>query len=144
GIAIRDFQIPSSGMAKELLIFIDDNYDLLPDALFVMLHENGKQLLSVAIEIERYAKSDDRTIMKLRRFASGTRIDGVIWLCDGAGIANRLRRLYKSRVMPRANRINNYGNNFMLFQDDNLYSVNPTLSLRNVANEEDKIASWMS
>ena len=144
GIAIRDFQIQYSGIAKELVLAIDDHPELLPDILFVLPTEDGSRLVSIAIEIERYVKSDERTLMKLKKFAAGSRLDGVIWLCDGNGIASRLRDLYNARVIERANRVNNYGNNFMLFHADLFNYSKPEVLIKNAACEYVDIRSWIN
>ncbi len=144
GIALRDFAVYSSGIAKELILAFDTAPELLPDILFVLPSQDGSRLVSIAVEVERYVKSDERTLMKLKKFAIESRLDGVIWLCDGDGIASRLSHLYNTRVRPHAIRIRNYGDNFMLFQSDQLYSLNPTLNLKNAGDKHVDICAWMS
>ncbi len=140
---LRDFQIRSSNIARELLLETDNDVDLLPDLLLILQSTDGSNLISVAVEIERYMKTDDRTLMKLRKFAAESRLDGVIWFCEDDGISDRLRRLYVNRVLPKANRINNYGHNFMLFQDDIFAAKKTTFCLQNTAHDNIHIHSWM-
>ena len=139
---LRDFQIRRSSIARELLLETDNDVDLLPDLLLIMQSLDGSNLVSVAVEIERYMKTDDRTLMKLRKFAAESRLDGVIWFCEDDGISDRLRGLYVNRVLPKANRINNYGQNFMLFQDDIFAAKKTTFCLQNSAHEDIHIHSW--
>ena len=142
-ILLRDFSLRNSQMARQILLEIDNDIELIPDLLIVQLSEDGKTLVSVAVEIERYMKTDMRTLIKLKRFAAGSRLDGVIWLCDNDGIAERLKRLYNTRVKDRAHRISNYGSNFMLFQNECFPSSRPTLNLQNAASESVDFNSWI-
>ncbi len=143
-IAVRKFQIRRLPLASELLQAHNDPPYLLPDIFLIQPSNSGKGHISLAINVEEYAKSDERTIEELKKFSCSSDVDGVIWLCDVDGVADRLKQLYTKRVMPRADRINNYGHNFMLFHEGDLYSLKPNLNLRNAANKEVKIIHWMN
>ena len=140
---LRDFEIPSSPLAMRLLIQLEDEREMLPDLLLFIPNDSCEQIITVAVEIERYMKTDARTILKLKKFASESLLDGVIYLCDNDGISSRLSRLYNSKVQSGANRINNYGNHFMLFKS-NLYADNiNSLKVLNASGEEIELHSWM-
>ncbi len=142
-ILLRDFSLRNSRMARQILLEVDNDIDLIPDLLIAVLSDDRKTLVSVAVEIERYMKTDLRTLIKLNRFAAGSRLDGVIWLCDNDGISERLKRLYNTRVKDRAHRINNYGSNFMLFQDECFPASIPTFSLQNAENKSVDFNLWI-
>ncbi len=140
---MRDYSLRSSGLARELLLETDNDIDFLPDLLMIAPANDGSAFISVAVEIECHMKTDDRTVMKLKKFASESRLDGVIWLCEDDCISSRLQRLYNKRVKEHALRTNNYDDNFMLFYDNVFSSDTSQLRLQNAACGYVDIQSWM-
>lgn len=141
---LRDFEIPSSPLAMRLLIQLENERDMLPDLLLLISNPSCDQIATVAVEIERYMKTDARTILKLKKFANESLLDGVIYFCDNDGISSRLSRLYNSNVRASANRINNYGEHFMLFKSSLDTGKINSITLQNAMNEDVLLTSWMS
>lgn len=140
---LRDYSIPSSPLALRLLISSVDDRDYLPDILLIMPSEDGSNLVTIAVEIERHMKTDYRTLLKLKKYTNESLVDGVIYVCENAGISKRLKRIYNSKIRPDALRINNYGSNFMLFQDEVFSSIPLKVNLHNADGNNVDISHWM-
>lgn len=140
---LRDYEIPSSKVALSLLSVTSDDRDFLPDLLLMLPNQECNGLVSVAIEVERFVKSENRLKLKLKKFANESYVDGVIYLCANDGIVDNLRRIYNISTKPQALRVNNYGDNFILFQDDIFEAKIPQLNLQNAAEKETEIRCWM-
>lgn len=140
----RDYQFATDPDAQALLLMQNEGHDLLPDILFTLGEGAPASPIAVALEIERTAKSEDRLLLKLRKYAERTRIDGLIYVCSQSALQEKLVSVYKSKVLERALRINHYGKNFYLFADG---STNHRLGeplMFNSDMEAISLRSWLS
>jgi hypothetical protein len=55
---------------------------------------------------------------KLSKYASGTYLDGVVYICEFEEIWNHSLTVYRSQVLKKALRIGHYGENFFLISLD--------------------------
>lgn len=139
---LRDYEIRRSQAALRLLISDGQEPELLPDILFLVPSQDRTSLVSVAIEIERYMKSQTRLVAKLKKFANESLLDGVIYICEDDGIVGRIGQIYTTKVRDSANRINNYGDNFLLFKDNVDISSYPHFDLKNARGDVVSLMSW--
>lgn len=112
---LRDYEIQQSTQASRPLLSLNQDPDLEPDLLLLYKTETGKVQTSIAVEIERSQKSDARLLAKLKKYANGSLLDGVVYVCESERIERVIRLIYQKKVMHRAHRIKQYGNNFLLF-----------------------------
>jgi hypothetical protein len=140
---LRDYMISTSPLALRLLICKVGDRDFLPDILLILPSGDGSNLVTVAIEIERHMKTDYRTLLKLKKYTNESLVDGVIYVCENSAISKRLRRLYNAKIRADALRINNYGTNFMLFQNETFGSIPLKINLHNVDEKNVDISLWI-
>lgn len=114
---IRDYMISSSESAKACLQSYGDDKELLPDILAILPSHAGNKPVNIAFEIERTIKSGRRITHKLKKYCNESKLDGVIYICEDTAIAKRVRTIYRNHILKDALTINNYGDNFILFQD---------------------------
>ncbi|MCM0606585.1 MAG: hypothetical protein KA715_10885 [Xanthomonadaceae bacterium] len=113
---ISDFKIAQDKSARETLLIPDDgDVDLFPDLLLRIPSIHSSNTINIAVEVERSIKSKFRLAKKLKKFASRSRLDGVLYVCSNPKISDSLQRVYKMRVLPTALRIQHYGDNFLMF-----------------------------
>jgi hypothetical protein len=140
---MREHRFASDLAATQELLSDGNDYELRPDLL--LLQEVGEELdrLSVAVEIERSRKSDTRIITKLEKYATETHLDGVIYFCETDMISERIRLLYKCKILDGARRVKHYADNFFLFSDVTSVTMNSEPLLRNAANQCVSLKRWM-
>ncbi len=114
---IREDSIGSYEIAKNILQVKEQDFDLLPDLLLIFPKSEEHEAISIAFEIERTRKSDRRIMRKLRKYLMGTRIDGLIYICDSGRLSETIRMLYEKKLAEQALRIGHYGEHFFLFSD---------------------------
>lgn len=114
---IREFEIGQYQTALNTLQISALNFELRPDFLLMLPKSANTGQISIAFEIERSRKSDRRLLRKLWKYVDGTRIDGLIYICDSDGLSETIRRLYEIKLLPKTQRQKRFGENFFLFSD---------------------------
>ncbi|MBL7716357.1 MAG: hypothetical protein JNL01_12900 [Bdellovibrionales bacterium] len=113
----HDFQMWRSDKIREMLK-IDKNEEIhtYPD-LLIAFECNVGNYCTIAIEVERTQKSGSRIIRKLRGLAIASEIDGVLYICRGTHVADNVKRIYRTHVLPHAHRVERYADQFLLISD---------------------------
>jgi hypothetical protein len=117
GQTLRDINLDESAVALRKLLSSRNDFELRPDLLLLLPTKDGNETRSVAFEIERSMKSAQRIIMKLKKYANETLLDGVVYVCEDGAVAERIRQIYRSKVLNDTLRIKRYNENFLLFSD---------------------------
>jgi len=100
---------------RRALISSAADVELRPDIILQADKAEGNGAINIAIEIERTRKTHRKLLNKLKKFATSTLLDGVVYISDKDGIKDTLRRLYKGNIVSGAGRIRQYGDHFILF-----------------------------
>ena len=114
---IRDFEFKNSFKAEKIMLTSIEDLDLHPDLLLIFPEGEGHNEIAIAVEIERSFKTIKRLRQKLKKYANGTHVDGVVYLCDTQYIANSISKVYESKPLQTSKRIGHYSENFLLFGD---------------------------
>lgn len=114
---IREHTIGGHEIAKNVLQVKDGEFDLLPDFLIRFPPVGAESATYIAFEIERTRKSNNRILRKLQRYLNGTKIDGLIYVCDNGRLSETIRQLYRTKLLARSPRVGHYANHFFLFSD---------------------------
>lgn len=138
---IREHDIGSHELAKEILLVKGNESDVLPD-LLVMFPKNEFGQINIALEIERTRKSNSRILRKFKKYMSETRIDGLVYLCDSGRLSETLRTLYETNFIAKSNRISHYRQNFFLFADSMSGGGPPYNDFYNAEGKPTSFASW--
>lgn len=138
---VRDYDLGSDEVARNILMLDAFDADLLPDFL-VMLPINDNSNVTIAFEIERTRKSEKRLIKKFRRYMEETRLDGVVYVCDSGRLAETLRAIYETKLVDKAERIHNYVHNFLLFSDSFSAGSRPLETFFNVNGDPVSLFDW--
>jgi len=129
---IRDFKSAGNDSVRLTMLTDDGSAEsVAPDLLLIYRGDTPSRLTKIAFEIERTQKKKDRLRAKLRKYAVGTRIDGVVYICSTDRIERVLATLYKSKIVPLAGRINHYSSGFLLLGRDD---VTPSKSAEKMVN----------
>ena len=115
---LRDFEFYHNSFVQEILLTDRHDYEFQPDVLLTFQGNAGSPRVSVAFEIERSKKSERKLIAKLHKYANGTMLDGVVYICDSKQVSEPVRRAFKTKIEPKAWRINHYGEYFFLFSNE--------------------------
>lgn len=117
GEFVRENTIGSSEISKRILQLQNRDFDLMPDFLMLFPKTESTDSTSIAFEIERTRKSDKRILRKFRKYLNGTKIDGLIYICDSGRLSETIRLLYQTKLLDQAHRVKHYGDHFFLFSD---------------------------
>ncbi len=139
---IRDDSLGSHGIAKEALLSKGDLSDVLPDFLVIFPERAPHRRITVAFEIERTRKSNLRIHEKLKKYLDETRIDGLVYVCDNARLAETIRMLYVEKLQARSQRTKHYGSNFFLFSDSMSAGPDPLSRLYNANAQKVSLENW--
>ncbi len=142
-LVIRDFEFSRNADAVEILYVEEDDFEFVPDILLIFPRTENTPMVSVGVEIERSRKTELRIRNKLKKYANETLLDGVIYLCESDDVSNEIRRVYRSSVLGKSIRINHYGNNFLLTQDELLNSKKNKIKMLNVKTQIIFIKEWV-
>lgn len=112
---LRDFEFNSHPVISQILMSQTDDYETRPDLMLLLRGEKASPLLAIAVEIERTRKSKSRIVRKLKKYATQTKLDGLIYVCEETPLKILFQDLYESRVLSNALRIKHYGKNFFMF-----------------------------
>lgn len=140
---IRDHAIKTHATAKDILAIKGEPQDPCPDILIVFNKDVEAKRVSVAIEVERFCKSNDRLEFKLRKYTNEAFLDGIIYVCESDEIVRKLARVYYGRVIKRAAKVNNYGNNFFLSRSDIECNNNSALKFMNAMGDKVDLLEWI-
>lgn len=113
-IALRDFEFTRNIEAQKVIPNLTELDQPRPDVLLLLPDMSKNKIVSVAIEFERSPKEQNRLFKKLKFYAAGTHIDGVVYIATADRIIESLSSVYESRVLEKAVRIKHYGKNFLL------------------------------
>lgn len=140
---VRDFRIKEYGDISNLLLIDEKDPEVWPDIVlyFPENFEHGSILIPFEIELSR--KSDKRLYSKLRKYANGTRSDGVVYLCHKNTLADTIRGVYQKSVMKDSLRISHYGDLFLLFGDRTFQADSLEPRLLNVNLETVSLKDWI-
>ena len=140
---LRDFQLGSHPRALNLLLARKYELDLRPDMFILFPASQGFAQTSVAVEYERTQKSDKRLREKLTTYASETRVDGMVYICESDTISQRLMMLYRSKVLERSPRIRHYGANFFMLTSVGLRGTDGKFLVVNAEGKYVDLVRWI-
>ena len=141
---IRDFEFKDSPKAEQIMLVSADELDLHPDLLLVFPKKGDQKEIALAVEIERSFKSVKRLRQKLRKYANGTHIDGLIYLCDSRYIANSISKVYETKPLQTSKRVGHYSENFLLFGDADSIHTKSFLEMCNSRLKTVFLPSWIT
>ena len=141
---VRDYEFKNCEQSKAILQWSDKQSDLSPDLLLLLPNTKTQESVTIAVEIEKSRKSDERLLKKISKFANSSLVDGVIYLCDTDYLAEVVRQIYKSRVLYSAHRIKQYANNFFMFSNSLDEQKYDSLNLYNAALKNVSLLTWTS
>lgn len=116
-VIIREHQAINHSIGSEILGAKGTKDDLLPDILMLFPENDGNSRVSVAVEIERTRKNNERIVQKLKRYSEKSKISGLLYVCDTERLADTIRLLYKESLTSKSFRIGHYADYFFLFSD---------------------------
>lgn len=116
--------------------------DLVPDILLEFPSSHGSEKLLVAVEIERTQKSRARLMAKLRKLATRTQFDGVLFVSESEQVLANVKRVYRDSEMRKSKRIGHYSQAFCLFFIGEVASVQ-TFSCHSAEGKEVPFRFWI-
>lgn len=143
-LVIRDLYFSRYPEIQNILLASEDEYEKRPDILIFCKTSDGLKEIVVAVEIERTQKSEKRLYEKLKKYAVGTTLDGVIYFCLDDSIANTLRQIYQSQVLKQALRVNQYGDNFLLLGHNSSAQFHTLHDVTNSAGKNVAVDMWIT
>ncbi|MBK9322391.1 MAG: hypothetical protein IPM97_05465 [Bdellovibrionaceae bacterium] len=139
---VREHSIGSHAVAQRVLQLQQRDFDLMPDFLLIFPKTETSEATYIAFEIERTRKSDKRILRKFRKYLNGTKIDGLIYICDSGRLSETIRLLYQTKLQEQSHRVKHYGDHFFLFADS-LEGGGPTLArLFNAKTQQVSFNNW--
>tara|TARA_B100001248_G_scaffold203924_1_gene158096 strand:+ start:4131 stop:4988 length:858 start_codon:yes stop_codon:yes gene_type:complete len=141
---IRDFEFENSPLAQKIMITNDSERDLKPDVLLVFKDTTNKRLTSISFEFEKTRKSNARLKAKLKKYASQSRVDGVVYICDEDRIKEAIQGNFESAVLPRALRVKHYSDYFLMFTKIKNININLSDTLYGLNQKTVSIDKWIS
>lgn len=139
---IREDSISSHDTAMNVLQIQKTDFDLRPDFLMSLPRGPAGEPTYLAFEIERTRKSEQRLLRKFRKYMDGTRIDGLIYICDSGRLSETIRLLYQNKLLAQTQRQKRFGENFFLLSDS-LDGGGPQLPrLFNAAGKPTSFETW--
>ncbi len=141
---VRDFEFQNSSDAEKIMLASARELDLHPDLLLVFPKTDAQEEVAIAVEIERTPKTVKRLKHKLKKYANGTHVDGVIYLCDTEQIKNSIARVYESKSLQQSKRIGHYSENFLLFGNALSIHTEPFAEMFNSRFKTVFLPAWVS
>ena len=139
---IREHDIDSHGIAKNILQQNGKALDLMPDFLMIFPKTATHEKVSVAFEIERTRKSDARIQNKLKTYIYETHVDGLIYVCDSGRLSETIRQLYQKNTLAKAHKKRGCADNFFLFSDSMSAGASPLASFYNANGQPTSLINW--
>ena len=143
-VAIRDYQFQGSHFASEILLADRNEFELLPDLLVRFEPSVGQSPVTVAVEIEKTVKAKRRLQDKLKKYADGTALDGVMYVCERPDIQSAVASAYKSSVSGKSRRIGHYGDFFLLFSDENNQPSKGDIKMSTTDDVSVSLLNWIA
>jgi hypothetical protein len=100
-------------------------------------------MIYVGVEIERQHKNHEKLRLKIKKYADGTDLDGVIYVCSQHRISQPISLIYTSKLLDRAHRINHYGRNFLLFVGDKSTVQDGDIVMQNSDFKSVSLKNWI-
>lgn len=124
--------------------YTPDRYDLdlVPDILLEFLRAPGAEKLLIAVEVERTQKSRPRLMAKLRKLATRTQFDGVLFVSESEQVLANVKRVYRDSEMRKYKRIGHYSHAFCLFFVGEIASVQ-AVSCHSAEGKEVPFRFWI-
>ena len=141
---IRDYQFQRNTFANEVLLTDRNNFELLPDLLVRIDSSVNQSPITVAIEIEKTVKAKRRIQEKLKKYADGTTLDGVIYVCERPEIQEAVALAYQSSVTGKSRRIGQYDNFFILFAEEGNKPFADDIKLSTTNNFSVSLSRWIT
>lgn len=139
---IREHDIDSHNIAKNILQQNGRALDLMPDFLMIFPKTTTQEKVSVAFEIERTRKSNARIQNKLKTYIYETHIDGLIYVCDSGRLSETIRLLYERNASTKAHKKRGYADHFFLFSNSMSAGANPIDSFYNAGGQPTSLMNW--
>lgn len=139
---LRDHLYQFSEEAQKVLLMSDNKFEVIPDLLLLFPKSENQHPVRIAVEIERTRKANARVLRKLKKFASGTRLDGVIYVCSSEEIQNAVCNLYQKNVVSRALRINHYASRFLMLVQHEWYQKDAELKMLDADHRCITFSEW--
>lgn len=139
---IREHDIDSHNLAKNILQQNGRALDLMPDLLLMFPKSPTHEKISVAFEIERTRKSDSRILNKLKTYIYETHLDGVIYVCESGRLSETIRQLYQKKTLEKAHKKRGYSDNYFLFSDSMSAGASPLASFYNANGQPTSLINW--
>lgn len=140
--AIGESQFVDHPIVSHVLLEKQADFRMRPDIMLVA-KTNSSSPVTIAIEVERTLKTNDRVHQKLLSFAKQSLLDGVIFISSSDRISEQARRIYNNQVVINSKRISHYGNNFFLFGTWPIDSSKNDLLFLNAALENTSAKLWL-
>ena len=141
---IRDFHFSQYPHVNQALMITREEFDFKPDIVLTLCGADREHDVNIAIEIERTLKTKARLFKKLNKYASETKIDGLIYVCRDMHISQTLGDIYNARVLQKAQRINHYGDNFILFSKSTALNDAGEPIMLNAKLELVSLSAWIN
>lgn len=143
-VLVRDFEFERSDIAKKIMLSEENDRDVKPDILLIFYNSNKKNITSIAFEIEKSRKDNRRLNAKLKKYASQSRVDGVVYICDENRIKEALLDSFINKVSPRAVRVKHYINYFLMFAENKNIQISPNDNLYDLNRKTVSLEKWIS
>ena len=143
-IIVRDFEFNTSSIAQKIMLTNEYDRDLKPDVLLIFKGHETKRLTSISFEVEKTRKDNKRLKAKLKKYASQSRIDGLVYICDEERIKEALIDNFKYNVLPKALRIKHYSDYFLMFTDIKNIHINLSDTLYGLNQKTVPTGKWIS
>lgn len=141
---IRENSIHANDVAQRVLQLKARDFDLMPDFLIRFDKAETTESIHIAFEIERTRKSNKRLLRKMRKYLNGTKVDGLIYICDSGRLSETIRLLYLNRLVAQAHRVKHYGDNFFLFSDSFVGRDSKADRLFNAKGDPVELKNWIT
>lgn len=141
---VRDFDFQNSKSAEKVMLTSAQELDLHPDLLLIFPESKSQNEIAIAVEIERTPKTVRRLRQKLKKYANGTHVDGVIYLCDTQHITNSIFKVYSEKPLQDSKRVGHYSDNFLLFGDSLSIHTERFLELFNSRFKAVFLPNWIT
>lgn len=112
---VRDFEFSRNPLTKKIMSLDPKDSELNPDFIYILESKDRNRPTSVAVEIEKSRKSNQRLLKKLYKYSNATHVDGVLYIYDTDCIADTIQNLFVEKILPRARRIDHYPKNFFMY-----------------------------
>ena len=139
---VRDRHMKQEERASDIMFAELCEQDLYPDILLIFPKQEGIMQTSLAVEIERTRKSNERLIRKLKNYTTATSVSGVLYVCDSGRLADTIRLLYQTKANHRLGRSHFYPEHYFLFSDAIDTSDNPLSRIFSAEGRRVNMRDW--